>query len=108
MEHLKEIFSPLGPITSRKMFGGHGIYHNGLMFGLIADDTLYLKVDKASIHYFEERQLGAFEYDKKGKVMKMSYHLAPEEIMDSATQAELWGQRAYDAARRSYKPKKPK
>jgi DNA transformation protein len=43
--YLQEIFEHFGPITARKMFGGWGIYHNGLMFALVADDTLYLKAD---------------------------------------------------------------
>jgi len=41
--YLKEVFEQLGPIRARKMFGGYGIYHDGVMFGLVADDTLYLK-----------------------------------------------------------------
>jgi len=40
VEYLKEVLELFGPITARKMFGGYGIYHNGLMFALVADDTL--------------------------------------------------------------------
>lgn len=103
IEFLHEIFTSFGPITTRKMFGGHGVYHQGLMFGLVADDELYLKVDKVSISEFEEQGLPAFEYDKNGKVMKMSYHKAPEEIYDDFEQATYWANLAYAAAVRAKK-----
>ena len=73
IDFLHEVFELFGVITTRRMFGGYGIYHQGLMFGLVADDELYLKVDKTSISVFDERNLAAFEYDKNGKVMQMSY-----------------------------------
>jgi len=44
VEYLHEVFERFGPIRIRKMFGGYGVYHGGLMFGLVADDTLYLLV----------------------------------------------------------------
>ncbi len=103
VDYLGEVFEEFGAITSRKMFGGHGIYHDGLMFGLVADDELYLKVDKNSVTFFEERSLEAFEYIKNNKAMKMSYHKAPEEIYDERDVAKEWADRAYEAALRSKK-----
>lgn len=101
VEYLKEAFELFGPITARKMFGGYGIYHNGLMFALVADDTLYFKADAENSSYFEEEGLGAFEYNKNGKLMKMSYYLAPDEIMDDREQAAMWARRSFEAALRS-------
>lgn len=98
---LHEIFAEFGEITSRKMFGGYGIYRSGLMFGLVADDELFLKVDKQSIDEFSQAGLEAFEYVKDGKAMKMSYHRAPEEIFDDPEQANYWAALAYEAAMRS-------
>lgn len=103
VDNLHAVFSAFGTITSRKMFGGHGIYHDGLMFALVADDELYLKADKASAHFFEEQQLPRFEYVKNGKTMTMSYHLAPEEIFDDPDAARDWATRAFDAALRAKK-----
>ncbi|MEM7801640.1 MAG: TfoX/Sxy family protein [Chloroflexota bacterium] len=109
VDYLKDVFHLFGPISSRSMFGGHGIYHNGLMFGLVADDTLYLKVDKQSKSTFEAEGLGPFVYVKKdGKPMNMSYHLAPEEIYDEPEAAARWADIAYQAAVRSQKPTKKK
>jgi len=107
IEFLQEVFDQFGPITARRMFGGYGVYHQGLMFALVADDTLYLKADAETIHLFEQEGLEPFEYDKNGKVMKMSYYLAPEEIMDDPDLAMLWGQRAFQAALRAKAFKKP-
>ena len=83
------------------MFGGYGIYHDGIMIGLVADDTLYLKVDKTTEKHFIEKALTPFEYDKGNKKVKMSYYLAPEEIYDDPDEASHWASLAYEAALRS-------
>ncbi|PCH61357.1 MAG: transcriptional regulator [Gammaproteobacteria bacterium] len=101
VEYLKEVFEQFGDVHARKMFGGYGIYHDGVMFGLVADDILYLKADTNTAEYFKSRNLGQFEYDKGGKMVKMSYYLAPEEIFDNAEEATLWAKRAYEAAFRA-------
>ena len=97
--YLVELFEDFGEVTSRRMFGGHGLYHNGVMFGLIADDTLYLKTDESNIEHFDSRGLPPFEYKKGDKIVKMSYCLAPSEIFDDPEQAALWATRSYEAAR---------
>lgn len=101
VEFLPEAFERFGPIRARKMFGGYGIYHDGLMFALIDDDILYLKADVENAWTFEELGLPQFEYAKNGKVMKMSYYRAPDELLDDREQATLWARRSYEAALRS-------
>lgn len=88
------------------MFGGYGVYHDGLMFALVADDVLYLKADEKSSPAFAALGLPQFEYEKSGKKMRMSYYGAPEEIFDDPVQAKAWADRAYGAAVRAKKPKK--
>lgn len=105
-DHLQEVFGQFGPVRARKMFGGHGIYHDGLMFALVANDTLYLKVDPDNRAWFDERNLPPFEYVKQGRTVKMSYHLAPEEIFDDPEMAAEWAGRSFEAALRG-KRKKP-
>lgn len=90
------------------MFGGHGIYHNGLMFGLVADDELYLKTDAENLAEFEHRKLAPFEFNKDGKVMQMSYLKAPEEIYDDPDEARHWANLAFDAALRNNAKKNKK
>ena len=103
VDYLNEVFAEFGPIRSRRMFGGHGVYHADLMFALVADDTLYLKVDDLSRPDFEARELPAFEVTMRGRVGRMSYHQAPEEIYDDPEVAAEWARKAYDAALRSRK-----
>ena len=95
-------------VTAKRMFGGHGIFRHGLMFGLVADSVLYLKVDDQNRSDFEERGLGPFTYEGKGKPMSMSYHQAPEETLDNVDEMIEWAGSAYAAAVRSQKPKKAK
>ncbi len=101
VDYLKEIFAGLGSVSSRKMFGGHGIYHGGVMFGLVAHDTLYLKADKETAPEFEAKGLTQFEYSKGNKLVKMSYYLAPEEALENPDDAEYWARLAYAAALRA-------
>jgi DNA transformation protein len=97
---LHEVFENLGPIHAKRMFGGYGIYHDGLMFGLVVDNQLYLKVDDENRHFFVAQKLGPFVYAMKGKSVQLSYHLAPEAMMDERELAALWGRRSWDAALR--------
>jgi len=90
------------------VFGGHGVYHADLMFALVADDELFLKVDDYSIGQFEVLELSAFEFHRNGKTFNMSYHQAPEEIYDAPERAQYWAEVAYAAALRSAKPSKNK
>lgn len=101
VEYLKEVLEPFGEIRARKMFGGHGIYRDDLMFGLVADDVLYLKADEQSADLFRRDGLAQFEYVKNGKPMHMSYYMAPESIFDDPDEATHWATVAFDAALRS-------
>ena len=99
--YLHEVFARFGPVSARKMFGGYGIYHEGVMFGLVADDILYLKADANSRDKFLARGLGPFEYEKNGKRVAMSYYLAPEEILEDPEAARTWAKLSFDVARRA-------
>lgn len=96
-----DIFSDFGEITSKKMFGGYGLFFQGLMFGLIADETLYLKCDKENEKSFIVRGLPPFTYSRGGKKIKMSYYQAPEEIFEDQEVATSWATLAFAAALRS-------
>jgi DNA transformation protein len=60
VQSLHEVFERMGRIEARRMFGGHGLYHDGRMFGLVANDTLYLKTDEQTIETFQRRGMPAF------------------------------------------------
>lgn len=100
-EYLQDVFELFGPITARRMFGGHGIYHDGVMFALVADETLYLKTDAQTVGDFEREGLGPFEYDKGGRVVRMSYYQAPEALFEDRELAADWARRSLEAAWRA-------
>ena len=106
--YVVDLMQSIGPVRAKGMFGGHGIFLEGLMFGLIADSVLYLKVDKETENEFKDRGLEAFTYNKKGKEFKMSYYQAPEEALEDAEEMNFWANKAYGTALKvaSKKPKK--
>ena len=62
----------LGDVTPRSMFGGVGLYHAGVFFGLLARDTLYLKVDDSSRADYEAAGMTAFRpYGGRGGTMRV-------------------------------------
>ena len=105
VENLKEVFALFGSIQAKRMFGGYRVYHDNLMFGLVADDVLYLKADEQSSTTFIELALVQFEYEKGSKKIKMSYYTAPAEIFDDPDLAKEWADRAFEAARSARKSK---
>lgn len=106
VQNLNDVFALFGQIQAKRMFGGYGIYHDGLMFALVADDELYLKTDTKNLANFIELGLHPFEYEQRGKKIKLSYYLAPEHIFDDPEQAREWAMRAFDAALRAQQMKK--
>ena len=108
IEHLQEILEPFGPMLARRMFGGYGVYHQGIMFGIVVDDMLYLKSDEASAGDFIAKGLRQFEYQKGEKTVKMSFYLAPEEFLEDSDEAARWAARAYAAALRAHAKKSRK
>ncbi len=78
IEYLHELLDPLGKISNKKMFGGHGVYCIGVIMGLVIDETLYLKVDEQSREFFSEEDCEPFVYQSKAKQVAMSYWSVPE------------------------------
>jgi len=103
VEYALELLAPLKNVRARKMFGGYGIYRESVMFGLVADEVLYLKVDQETIPEYEALGLGPFLFEKNGKMVAMSYYQAPEDAMDSSSDLCEWAEKAYRAALRTKK-----
>lgn len=102
VQYLLELLEPLGAVEAKAMFGGFGIYRHGLMFGLVSEDTLYLKADDRNRPVFESRGLDPFTYNRKGKSFRMSYYQAPHEVMDDSEEGLCqWAQEAYEASVRA-------
>jgi len=103
VKYILELLEPFGGISSRAMFGGLSIYKDGIIFALVAEDTLYFKVDEFNKFEFERLGLGPFIYTKGKKPMPMSYYRAPEEALDNSEEMVRWAQVGYEAALRSKK-----
>jgi len=100
-DYAVELCSTLGRVAWRRMFGGYGLYSDGTMFALIADDVLYLKVDEANRGEFERADATPFEYTARGRRTVMSYYRAPADAVESREAAAPWVRGAYAAALRA-------
>lgn len=82
-------------VSVRRMFGGAGLYGDDKMFGLIADDVAYLKVDDASRDDFIKAGSSPFNpYPEKAKAVVMSYYEIPPDILENREALAQWAQRA--------------
>lgn len=101
-DHVADLLRPLGSIRIRKMFGGHGVYLGDLMFGLVADDTLYFKVDAATRPRYDAAELAPFTYERAGaEPVEMSYCLAPPDGLDDGALLCEWAAEAVETAQRA-------
>ena len=98
----------VAPVTARFMFGSYGLYADGIMFALIAYETLYFKVDDDNLVDYLEADMGPFLYERHGKPIQMSYYQLPETVLEEPVELLNWIAKAQAAARRSKKPKKVK
>ena len=99
VQHVIDLMQLFGPAHAKSMFGGYGIYLDGIMFALIADRTLYLKADQSTITEFSAQGLEPFTYYKKGQETKMSYYQAPEETLENPEVMATWCNKAFSVAR---------
>jgi DNA transformation protein and related proteins len=98
-DFLEELFAPLGGVNIRRMFGGLGVFRDGLMFGLIANDILYLKADDLSRAPFEAEGSKPWVYQGRHRAnVSTSYWRVPERLFDEAEEFADWARRAFDAA----------
>ena len=107
---LKDHLSALGPVSIRKMFGGAGVYADGVMFGLVADDRLYFKTDAGLRAALEEAGGEVFVWVRPsdGKRVDMGYVCPPETAMDDPEEAVDWARRALRIALEAKAAKPPK
>lgn len=103
---IEEMFEPLGPVTVRRMFGGKGIYHQGLIIALeLSDGELLLKADATSAAEFRAAGARQWTYEsKKGKAAAMPYWTIPDEALDDPDLLRKWLHLAYEAALRAQSP----
>jgi DNA transformation protein len=100
-EFLREQLAPLGRVTLRRMFGKTGVFCDGLMFGMVTDNMLYLRVDDGNRLVFKEAESSPpLNYAKKGETIDLSFWRAPERLFDEPDELVTWARIALAAARR--------
>lgn len=102
--HVCELLSCVGPCTAKRMFGGWGISVEGMNFGLIIDDTLYLKSNPETEPQWLAAGGHAFVYEAKGKPVKLRYHTPPDDALESPVLMAPWARLALAAAVAARKP----
>jgi DNA transformation protein len=95
LDQLEEV----GDVTAKSMFGGVGLYHRGVFFGIIARDTLYLKVGDLNRDDYTRAKMKPFKpYRDRGGTMK--YYAVPLDILESPLELAVWARKAIEVAGR--------
>ena len=100
-EFLREQLAPLGPLSMRRMFGKTGVFCDGVMLGMVRDNTLYFRVDDDNKAFFKEAEaFPPLNYDKKGGSIDLAFWRAPDRLFDEPDELVAWAKRALAAAHR--------
>ena len=104
-EFIRDLFAQFRPVTVRRMFSGAGIFADGLMFGLIVDGAIHLKVDETNISDFEREGSRPFTYTRgktSGHLTRhaLPYWRLPERLYDDPDELAVWAGRAFAIAER--------
>jgi DNA transformation protein len=105
--YVLEQLQVLGSVTGKPMFGGIGLYAGGVFFGLIADDSLYFRVDETTRADFERAGSRPFQpYGEKSYTMK--YYEVPPDVLESRATLTEWATTAVAVAKKTTARKKPR
>jgi DNA transformation protein len=105
---IEELLEPLSGTTIRSMFGGHGVFRDGVMFGILDDDVLYLRVDETTQKKYEAEESKQFTYPARGRLMALPYWQVPERLFDDADEFVEWATAGYAAAMQAKAARQPK
>ena len=98
--HVLELMRPT-VVTTRSMFGGHGVYVDGIIIAIVIEDVLYFKTDDENRESFVALGLEPFRYvTKEGEVHVTSYYRAPADALEASHDMGSWLQSALGAALR--------
>jgi DNA transformation protein len=99
-EYVADQLAGVGDVVLKRMFGGVGLYFDGRMFGLIDDDTTYLRVDDATRPEFVKREMPPFHPMRRDpKKVSLNYYQLPAEVLEDSDELVVWAKRAIQAAK---------
>lgn len=107
-DELSDLFAAFGPVRSRRLFGGAGLYADGVMFAIDTSEGVFLKADDAFASELEARGCTRFTYLAKGRVVSLPYWSLPEAALDSPEDMAELTRRAVAVALAGAQRKKPK
>lgn len=96
-----EVFAPWARVVTKRMFGGLGVYREGLFFALVADGTIYLKVDDETRAGYEAAGSGPFVYRGGERPVTMGYWRLPDAAFDDEDALRAYAEAAYHVALRA-------
>jgi DNA transformation protein len=100
-EFLREQLAPVGHITMRRMFGKTGVFCDGVMLGMVTENTLYVRVDDQNRATFKEAEsFPPLNYEKKGCTIDLSFWRVPERLIDEPKELVTWARAPLGAAHR--------
>ncbi len=101
VEFLAEQLRPLGRLTTRRMFGKTGVFSGGVMFGMVADNVLFVRVDDLSRATFKKAEaFPPLSYEKRGEMIDLAFWRVPERLLDEPDELVAWARAALAAAHR--------
>lgn len=107
--HVLDLVGLVGPVSARAMFGGHGVYAEGVMFGLLDDGELFLKTDEETRARFEGAGCRQWVYvNKKVRMENTGYFRPPDEAHEDPEAMAPWARLALAAALRARAAKQAK
>lgn len=104
-EAIEDLFAPVARVSVRRMFGGQGIFVDGMMVALEADGILYLKSDADSSAAYDAAGADPFSYGTGRKRVVTSYRRMPEDAFEDPDTLRHWYAVAHGAAVRKAKAK---
>ncbi|MGD0253440.1 MAG: TfoX/Sxy family protein [Verrucomicrobiota bacterium] len=105
-EFVLDQLGALPEVRARAMFGAHGLYQGEHFFGILDEGRLFFKTDAQSQADYAVRGMEPFSYESKGRVLTMSYHEVPPDVLENAPELVAWAQRAIQAAASGKRPLK--
>jgi DNA transformation protein and related proteins len=100
-DFIQELFAAFGPVSVRRLFGGAGLYAEGVLIGAVFRDEIYLKADAETAPRFDAEGCGTFEYaTSTGTRAIASFRMLPERLYDDADELADWARQALGVARR--------
>ncbi len=107
VDYVVEQLSGWGEVSVRRMFGGAGLYHEGLFFAVLDDDELFFKVDDATRPRYEARGAQPFA-PLPGEAPSRGYYQVPAEVLDDRAALTAWAREAVDVARAAKTARRPR